>query len=165
MRTKQKLWQFDHEDNVYCVQLHDTYLITCSADKSARIWDIETGKLIHKLAHSASCGNCDLSPNRTLLAVASDTAVVLWDFKKATKIKEFKLGELIVDVRFNRDGTTLVVGLKYGQIFKIDLMFDSEGAKTQSKYDEYEEYHEYNENNQSAKKVSKLAKFFRRLKN
>ena len=69
MRTKQKLWQFDHEDNVYCVQLHDTYLITCSADKSTRIWDIETGKLIHELAHSASCGNCDLSCFRSQLPV------------------------------------------------------------------------------------------------
>ena len=68
-------------------------------------------------------------------------------------------------MRFNRDGTRLVVGLKDGQIFKIDLMFDSEGAKTESKYDEYEEYHEYNENNQGAKKVGKLAKLFRRLKN
>ena len=93
MRRKQKVWQFGHEDKVFCVQLHDKYLITCCNDKSTRIWDIETGKVIHKLVHPRRCNNCDLSPNKTLLAVASDTAVVLWDFKNATKIKEFKLGE------------------------------------------------------------------------
>ena len=177
MRIKQKLWQFHHDDVVRCVQLHDKYLITCCKDKLTRIWDIETGKVIHKLDHPGKCYNCDLSPNKTLLAVASHTAVVLWDFKNATKIKEFKLGKYINDVKFNRDGTRLVAGLYEGEIFKIDLMFDSEGAKTESKltksfqndehdnYDEYEEYNENNQNNQGAKKVGKLAKLFRRLKN
>ena len=134
MRTKQKLWQFQHGDEVNCVQLHDKYLITCCDDKLTRIWDIETGKVIHKLDHPGWCSNCDLSPNKTLLAVASDTAVVLWDFKNATKIKEFKLGKYIHDVKFNRDGTRLVAGLYEGEVFKIDLIFGSEGAKTESEF-------------------------------
>ena len=134
MRTKQKLWHLQHEDKVKCVQLHDKYLITCCYDKSTRIWDIETGKVIQKLVHPGKCYNCDLSPNKTLLAVASLTAVVLWDFKNATKIKEFKLGAKIADVRFNQDGTRLVAGLHEGEVFKIDLIFGSEGAKTESEF-------------------------------
>ena len=126
MRIKQKLWKFQHEDQVSFVQLHNKYLITCCDDKSTRILDIESGYVIYKLSHTGRCKICDLSPNNSLLAVACSTAVVVWDFENGTKIKEFKLGEEICDVRFNSDGTKLVAGLNEGKIFKIDMAFDSE---------------------------------------
>ena len=144
MRTKEKLWQFQHEGKVYCVQLHENFVITCSADKTTRIWNLDNGQEVHKLSHPGRSWNFDLSPNQTLLAVASDTAVVLWDFKNATKIKEFKLDKNIFDVRFSPDGTRLVAGLYEGEVFKIDLIFDSD--------------------NKSARTLSKLATSFRRTK-
>ena len=125
MQTNRKVMQFQHEDQAICVQLHDNLLISSSRDKSTRIWDIKTGNQLYKLSHSSQCNNFDLNASQTVLAVVCDTAVVLWDFKKATKIKEFKLGNTISDVRFNPAGDTLVAGVSDGRVFKIDLEFGS----------------------------------------
>ena len=130
MQTNRKATQFQHEGGVNCVQLHDNLLVSCSWDNSTRIWDIKTGNQLHKLSHSSECHNFDLNASKTVLAVASDTAVVLWDFKKATKLKEFSLGNEICDVRFNPAGNTLVAALYGGEIFTLDLKFDfSNGDK------------------------------------
>ena len=125
METNREVTQFQHEDQVMCVKLHDNLLISASFDNSTRIWDIKTGNQLHKLSHSGECYNFDLNASKTVLAVACDTSVVLWDYKKATKIKEFKFGENIDDVRFNPAGNTIVAGLGGGEIFKIDVQFGS----------------------------------------
>ena len=125
MQTNQKVAQFQHENEVRCVQLHNNRVISSSFDKSVKIWDILTGNELYNLPHSSVCHNFDLNSLQTVLAVACDTAVVLWDFKKAKKIKEFNLGNNINDVRFNPAGDTLVAGLQDGTVFKINLQFGS----------------------------------------
>ena len=130
MQTNRKVTQFQHENQAWCVQLYDNLLVSCSLDKSTRIRDIITGNELHNLSHSSSCLNFDLNPLQTVLAVACNTAVVLWDFKNGKKIKQFNLGKSIRDVRFNLAGNTLVAGLYDGRVFKIDLQF---GPNNESK--------------------------------
>ena len=131
MQTNRKVQQFQHEDDVMCVQLHDNLVISSSMDKSVKIWDVSTGNVHQNLSHSNVCYNFDLNPDKTVLAVACATAVVLWDFKKAKMIKEFSLEKTIVDVRFNPAGDKLVAGSVNGSVFKIGLQFDSNnGGKT-----------------------------------
>ena len=131
METNSKVWQFEHEDEVKCVQLHDRWLISSGDDKLARIRNLDTGIEIHRLVHEDDCNNFDLSPNKTILAVGYDSGVVLWDFKNGTKIKELNLGESPTrDLRFNPTGDRLVVGLYDGRVFKIDLAYDC-GDKTE----------------------------------
>ena len=126
METNSKVWQFQHDQKVNCVQLQNKQVISCSDDGSTRIWNLDTGIEIHRLAHESECNNFDLNSDQTLLAVASNGAVVLWDFKTATKIKEFKLGETSPnDLRFNPAGDRLIVGLYDGRIFKIDLAYNT----------------------------------------
>ena len=125
METKTRVAQFQHENEVWCVQFHNNWLITCSLDKTVRIWDVEAQKEIHKLPHSTYCKNFDLSPDKTLLAVACDGSVVLWDFKNMARIKEFKFRKDICDARFNPAGNKLIVGALIGDVYKIDLAFDS----------------------------------------
>ena len=133
METNSKVWQFEHEDEVKCVQLHDRWLISSGDDKLTRIWNLDTGKEKHRLVHEHPCYNFDLSPNNTILAVGCDSGVVLWDFETATKIKELKLGESSTnDLRFNPTGDRLVVGLQDGQVFKIDLAYDCEDKTEKS---------------------------------
>ena len=160
MQTKQKLRHFQHEDVVICVQLHENWLITCSVDKSTRIWDLGDGKQIKKFEQSDKCGNLDISPSKLLLAIASGHELVLVDISKTTKIKEFKLGTGILDVRFNQSGTRLIVGLHEGEVFKIDLIFDSE----KEEYDTYQVDKSSSQMQSSSKSCnSKGLKLFRKL--
>ena len=89
-----------------------------------RIWSVETGEEIHRLVHEDQCTNFDLSPDKTILAVGCESGVVLWDFRNATKMKEFKLEREVTDLRFNPAGDRIVVGAFDGWIVKIDLAYD-----------------------------------------
>ena len=129
MASGLKVAEFKHDDCVWCVEFHENWLISSSWDKSTRIWDVENQKLVHQLDHSDWCYNFDISPNKLMLAVATDSGVVIWDLKKVTKIKEFKLG-WCSDVRFNHAGDKIIVGLFDGEVYKIDLIYDSEDGKT-----------------------------------
>ena len=124
METSSKIRQFDHEGAVYCVQLHDKWLISSSHDKSTRIWNLDTGEEIHRLVHEGPCTNFDLSPDKAILAVGCSTGVVLWDFRTATKLREFELEREVTDLRFNPAGDRLIVGASDGWIFKIDLAYE-----------------------------------------
>ena len=129
LRTKTKLWQFQHEDTVQCVQLHGNWLITCSHDESTRIWDLGKGKQIHRLEQSGRCQNSDISPNKSLLAIACRNELVLWDILKSRTIEYFNLGPMLCDVRFNPSGTRIIVGLLDGEVFKIDLVSDAKNEE------------------------------------
>ena len=161
MQTQTKLWQFEHEDEVYCLLFHENLLISCSQDKSTRVWNLANGKQIHRLDQSSRCKNFDISPDKSLLAIASSDDLVLFDFSRTTKIEEFKLGYSLNDVKFNRSGTRLLAGSHKGQVFKIDMFFDSEDD------DEYDRYIEYDrsisEKKSSPSKDSERLKIFRKL--
>ena len=85
-----------------------------------RIWDLTDGKLLHKLKLPDWCNNFDLNSDRTLLAVAHEKGVSIWNFLSLSKIKEIELNA-VMDVRFNESGTKLIVGQYNGQVSKIDL--------------------------------------------
>ena len=121
MEKHEQLWELDHEDKVWDAVLRDNQLITCCEDMSVRILDLLSGNQLHRLEHPGACVNCDLSPNKSLLAVACSCAVVLWNLKTIVKIKQFELGSVINDVRFSPSGDRLIVGLQDGEIFKIDM--------------------------------------------
>ena len=124
MQTNRKVAQFQIGNKVTCVKLHKNRVISSSLDQSVKIWDVYTHQLCN-LSHTNACYNFDLNPDKTVLAVACKTAVVLWDYEKAKKIKEFNLGKNMCDVRFNPAGNTLVAGSDDGRVFKIDLQFGS----------------------------------------
>jgi len=126
IESKKILWHFQHDDQVNCVQLHDNWLITSSDDESVRIWDLNEGTQIHKLRQSGCCNNFDISPNKSLMAIASYFELVLVDLSTKETVEEFSLGTEINDVRFNKSGKRLVAGLHNGEVFKVDLLFNSE---------------------------------------
>ena len=121
MERHEKVWQSDHGDKIYSVILRDEQVITCCFDKAVRVFSLQSGKKLHRLEHPGPCYNADLSPNKILLAVACDSAVVLWDIRNTVKIEQFDLGSKIYDLRFNQSGDKLVVGLYEGEVYKIEL--------------------------------------------
>lgn len=123
MERHERLWELNHGDKVWSTILRDDQVITCCNDKSVRVLALESGEELHRLDHPDPCDNADLSPNKSLLAVACRSAVVLWDIRKAIKIEQFNLGSvsLICELRFNPSGDKIIVGLHNGQVFKIEM--------------------------------------------
>ena len=108
MKMNRQVAQFQHESDVRCVQLHNTLVLSASLDNSVKIWELETGEALHKLAHSGSCNNFDLSPSQTVLAVACQNAVVLWDFKTAKLFRRNKSKSSIFGTIFSTFDSTLL---------------------------------------------------------
>ena len=115
------LWELEHRDKVWSTILRDNQVITCCEDESVRVLALESGEELHRLEHPGSCYNADLSPDKSLLAVACESSVVLWDIRNVVKIEQFDLGPGIVDLRFNPSGDKIIVGLHDGQVFKIKM--------------------------------------------
>ena len=104
---------------VWCVKIVDKLVLSCG-DKSIQSWNLEDGKLLHKLQLPDWCYNFDLNSEKSLLAVAHESGVSIWNFSNKVQIMEIELDE-VTDVRFNEYGTTLIVGQNEGQVSKIDL--------------------------------------------
>ena len=118
MRTKKQVAVMKHDDKVFCVVLHNDTVISASRDKTVRVWETRTGKLMHKLAHSEQCNNVDISPDTKILAVAVDEkGVVLWDMRSYEKLGEVEVGNT-TDVRFLND-QTIITGNEDGAIKMI----------------------------------------------
>ena len=121
MERHEKLWEVDHGHRVRSVMLRGDQVITCNEENSVIVLALQSGEELHRLEHPSRCYTADLSPNKSLLAVACHSAVVLWDIKKGVKIEQFNLGTGVHDVRFNTTGNRLIAGLYDGEVFKIEL--------------------------------------------
>ena len=102
-----------------CVKIVDKSLVSCG-DKTVRIWSLKDGTLLHELKLPGRCNNFDLNSERTLLAVAHNKGVSIWDFRNLVQIREIEL-DIANDVRFNEPGTTLIIGQLNGQVSKVSL--------------------------------------------
>ena len=75
--------------------------------------------------------NIVFSADGSLLAVAFNYELILWDLKKGSKTKLVERKN-INDVRFNPAGNRIVVGLFEGDVYKIDLDADSVSSDSES---------------------------------
>ena len=119
MKTHSKLTEVAHTEMVYCVKIVDKLLVTCG-DTTVRIWNITDGKQLHKLQLLGWCSTFDLNSDRTLLAVAHQHGVSIYNFSSLSKLTEIQLFK-VMDVRFNEPGTMLIVGQHDGQLTIIKL--------------------------------------------
>jgi len=90
-----------------------TMLATVSSDKTdktAKIWDVKAGTLIHTLqGHTELVASGEFSPDGTMLAtVSSDKTAKIWDVKTG-KCKATLTGHAnrVTSVAFSKDGTKL----------------------------------------------------------
>ena len=120
MSEVKQVAQIKHDDKVRCVVLHNEMAITASNDKTVRVWETRTGKLMHTLTHSDWCNNVDISRDKTILAVAQDEyGVQFWCMKNWTKLGEVKSGDT-TDVRYLND-RELIAGNYTGEVNMITM--------------------------------------------
>jgi F-box and WD-40 domain protein 1/11 len=97
-----------HTECVYTIQYSGKYLVSGSRDKTIRVWNLDTQRLVHQplLGHAASvlCLQFDERPEQDIIISAgSDCRVILWKFSTGRIIKEIEKAhsESVLNLRFD----------------------------------------------------------------
>ncbi|KAF2274732.1 WD40 repeat-like protein [Westerdykella ornata] len=97
-----------HTECVYTIQYSGKYLVSGSRDKTIRIWDLDTQRLVHPplQEHTGSvlCLQFDERPEEDILITAgSDCRVILWQFSTGKLIKKIDQAhsESVLNLRFD----------------------------------------------------------------
>jgi formylglycine-generating enzyme required for sulfatase activity len=95
-------------------------LATASSDNLAIIWDVESGKILHKLiGHTASVNSLAFSSDgERLITGSNDQTIKIWQISSATLLDNIKFDSAISYVTFNPTGTHFAV-VDYDKIAKI----------------------------------------------
>ncbi|RDL40794.1 WD40 repeat-like protein [Venustampulla echinocandica] len=98
-----------HEECIYTIQFSGQYLVSGSRDRTLRIWDLNTKRLVRPplRAHNGSvlCLQFDADPEEDLLVSgSSDATVVLWRFSTGQILQRLRKAhrESVLNVRFDK---------------------------------------------------------------
>jgi F-box and WD-40 domain protein 1/11 len=98
-----------HDECIYTIQHSGKYLVSGSRDKTLRIWDLNTQRLVRPplRAHVGSvlCLQFDADPDEDLIVSgSSDATVVLWKFSTGQIIQRLRKAhrESVLNVRFDK---------------------------------------------------------------
>jgi WD40 repeat protein len=100
------------------------YLATGSADFSARIWELSTGReLVALSGHRGKVNSVAFSPDGTRVATGSDDAsIMIWDMATGKALKTLKgHRDGVLSVAFSPDGKTIASGAKDSMAALWDL--------------------------------------------
>jgi len=89
------------------------HLVSASTDATVKIWDLESGSLIHDMSgHGGDVESVRFSPDgRTVASGASDFLAILWDVEQGTEIRRFIGHDRPVrSAVFSPDGQRLLTG-------------------------------------------------------
>ena len=97
-----------HKECVYTIQYSGKYLVSGSRDRTLRVWDLETQRLIGKplTGHTGSvlCLQFDESEKEDIIVSgSSDTDVILWKFSTGQMIKKLPRAhkESVLNLKFD----------------------------------------------------------------
>jgi hypothetical protein len=83
--------------------------LTASADKTAKLWDAVSGKLIASFAHEDSVNYAEFSPDGARIVTASaDKTAKLWDAASGTFIASFAHPASVLCAVFGPDGSRIL---------------------------------------------------------
>jgi WD40 repeat protein len=80
-------------------------------DRTARVWELATGRLVAELAHAAPVLGVAFSPNGQFLVAASGDAPTIWDLESQRPLVQlFGHSGGVAAVDFSPDGSSIVSG-------------------------------------------------------
>lgn len=125
-------------------------LVTSSDDRTVKLWEVATGKLLHSFkGHRSGVRMATFSPNGKYIASGSnyDGRIILWDIEKKMAVREIigHDGNSSVDVmsvRFSPDGNYLISAsldntAKVWSIPSLDLVHTLKGHKNYVSYADF----------------------------
>ena len=120
-----------HKNSV--LELHWTAdgdnLLTCSPDKTLRLWDATTGESVKCMkGHQSFVNACSVAPKGKPLCVSGsdDGTAKLWDFRRKGAVATFADRFQVTTVAFNADGDRFFSGGLDNDLKCWDLRNDSE---------------------------------------
>ena len=122
MEQKRKLFDQQHPRTVHCILISGIYLISSGMDGTVRLWSIPNGDEVRKLRFNQLCSNFDMTRDRTRIAISHGSSVDLRSFQDNDQVKKFDFENWVNDVRFNRSGDKVAVGLLSGEVFLIEML-------------------------------------------
>jgi WD40 repeat protein len=98
-------------------------LVSVSADQAVKIWEIETGKLLHTAQLQVGKQLCfAIAPGRARAADTSFGHVRLWNFRTGEVLTNFEPGDSWASVlAFTPDEKSLVIGTEKGVLRVMDV--------------------------------------------
>ncbi|XP_053305138.1 WD repeat-containing protein 88 [Spea bombifrons] len=104
-----------HTDAVSCCHFccDDTKIMSCSRDRTARLWDASLGSLIHVYKeHTAPISECDItSDNQRMMTSSYDKTVKSWDVETGKVQWSVALNGLVTSCNVSADGKRVVCSL------------------------------------------------------
>lgn len=112
MCQSQDRWaRFAHDGRVNYVDFSqdERYIATASADSTARIWDVMTGKPVTVLKHGGRVNTAEFSPSDGLLLTSSsDGWARIWDLKTKVVVDSLKHEADVRSASYSHDGTLVL---------------------------------------------------------
>jgi F-box and WD-40 domain protein 1/11 len=139
-----------HTECVYTIQYSGKYLVSGSRDRTIRVWNLDTQRLIHKplVGHSASvlCLQFDERPGQDIIiSGGSDCRIILWQFSTGRIMKEIEKAhsESVLNLKFDdrylvtcsKDKTIKVWNRT--EIMPTDEVYPSSTMKSGAKFPSY----------------------------
>lgn len=139
-----------HTECVYTIQYSGKYLVSGSRDKTIRIWNLDTLRLVHPplVGHTASvlCLQFDERPEQDIVVSGgSDCRVILWQFSTGRIVKEIDKAhsESVLNLRFDdrylvtcsKDKTIKVWNRK--EMWPTDNTYPSSTMKSGARFPSY----------------------------
>jgi len=119
-----KLWNIADESLITIFEGHSDYVLAVayspdeqtilsgSADKTVKLWDIATGELIYTFRHNDWIRSVAYSPDgQTAVSASDDKTMRLWNLSTGELVRTFEgHGHWVMSVAFSPDGQTLLSG-------------------------------------------------------
>ena len=95
-------------------------LVSCSADKTMKIWDVTTGSEKRKYNTEEWAFNIGYAAQHSLIATCNAFGITFWSEQTNKKVRQFNVG-MVTDVKFNESETYLAAGAYSGTVCVIDI--------------------------------------------